>query len=354
MADSATRESTEKIIFSIWPGLGDILFSTPSLRILRKKKPEARITVISLWGGAGRKLLELNPYIDDVIFSGPKEIFQLAKRLKRENFDLGIEQSFPVCWFFKLINVKKSVSFADNLFWWLGHFSDKKNALLHASEQYLLAIDKIDGKKLRDGKGYDLFLSEDEKNRAKEILKDFEGKIKIAVHPGARCNKNKRWDINKIIDVLHRIAEMYDCVIITIGGAEDKKNASLIESALKHKNVNLVGKTNLRETAAVFSESDLYLGHDSGPTHLASIFSPVVAIFASSNPANFRPLTEKAVIVRPKTRCSPCFHFPGYMSIFWGLRLRWFNYCPAMDTIGVEDVVTAIKEALEKWPKNSR
>ncbi|MBN1150183.1 glycosyltransferase family 9 protein [candidate division WOR-3 bacterium] len=351
MADLATQESTEKILFSIWPGLGDILFSTPSFRILRKKKPNAKITVVSFWGGAGKKLLEMNPYVDEVIFSSPGRILKLLSEFKKRKFDIGIEQSFPVFWFFKLAKIKKNFSFADNFFWWLLPISPKKNADLHASEQYLLAIDKIDGVKLRDNKGYDLFLSQEETDKAKRLLKDLGEKRKLVVHPGARCNKNKRWDIKKIIKTLEIAVESNDLITITVGGKEDEENAFLIEKSLGSKNLNLVGKTNLRETAAVFSESDLYLGHDSGPTHLASIFIPIVAIFASSNPKNFRPLTDKAIIVRPRSSCSPCFHFPGYMNLFWGLRLRWFNYCPAMDTISVQEVVGAIDEALRKWQK---
>ncbi len=352
MADSATRDFPEKILFSVWPGLGDVLFSTPSLRILRKKKPDSKITVLSLFGGGGVKFLEQNPYIDEMIFSRPSEVFKLIKKLKKENYDIGIEQSFPMGWFFRLIDVKKTYSFIDNFFSWIFPAGDKKNALLHASEQYLRAIDKIDGVKLRDGGSYDLFLSENEILTAKKLLKPFEGKIKISIHPGARCNKNKRWEIENIVSVLSALTGGLDCVIITVGGREDMKNAEAIEKALGEKNLNLTGKTNLRQTAAVFGESDVFIGHDSGPTHLASIFTPVVAIFASSNPANFAPLTEKSIVLTPKTSCSPCFHFLGHMSIFWGLRLRWFNYCPAMNTITVEDVVSAVKEALSKWPKN--
>ncbi|MBN1619830.1 glycosyltransferase family 9 protein [candidate division WOR-3 bacterium] len=352
MADSATQDFPEKILISIWPGLGDVLFSTPSLRILRKKKPNSKITVLSLLGGGGKKFLENNPYIDEMIFSRPSETFELIKKLKKENFDIGIEQSFPMGWFFRLIDVKKTYSFTDNFLSWIFPAGDKKNALLHASEQYLRAIDKIDGVKLRDDGSYDLFLTEGEIQTARKLLKPFEGKKKISIHPGARCNKNKRWGIENIVSALSALADDLDCVIITVGGKEDMKNAKTIEKALGKKNLNLVGKTNLRETAAVFGESHVFIGHDSGPTHLASIFAPVVAIFASTNPANFRPLTEKASVVTPKTSCSPCFHFLGHMSIFWGLRLRWFNYCPAMKTIAVEDVVSAVKESLSKWQKN--
>lgn len=340
-----------KILVSIWPGLGDILFITPTLRILKKKYPKSFVTVVSLWGGPGKSLLELNPYIDELIFSKTPHFLKLIKKFSKEKYDYGLELSFPVKWFFYLSKVKVKISFAKGFLWWLFPYRNKKNSDLHACEQYLLATDKIDGKITRDDKGYELFLSEDDIKFADNIYKDIDCSTIIVIHPGARCNKNKRWDIKNIIEVLKRLTENKKTFIITIGGNEDCENGRIIKKSIGNKNLNLIGKTSLRQTAAIIKKADLFIGHDSGPTHIASVFSPVVAIFASSNPKNFRPYIDKAIVVKPKKKCAPCFHFPGYMHLLWGLRLRWFNYCPAMDTITVDDVYNACVRALELWKK---
>jgi len=343
------QEYPEKILISIWAGLGDILFITPSLRILRKKFPKAKITVFSLWGGPGKSLLELNPYIDKLIYSKPGNFFKLARLFSKERYDIGIEMSFPIFWFFKLAKVKRNISFAKRPLWWIFPYGNRTDALLHASEQYLLAVDKVDNEVLRDDEGYDLFLSEEDRIFAKNIIGDLKEKLKIVLHPGARCNKNKRWDLEKIIELLKKIIYKFDAKIIIIGGEEDKGNAEIIKKELSKNIIDLTGNTTLRQTAAVMELSDIFIGHDSGPTHIASAFIPVVSIFASTNPANFSPLSKKTIIVRPKLKCSPCFHFPGYMNLFWGLRLRWINSCKAMDTISVEDVYKAVCEGLRKW-----
>ncbi|KQC14109.1 MAG: hypothetical protein APR63_06065 [Desulfuromonas sp. SDB] len=336
----------EKILVSIWPGLGDILFITPALRILRKKFPKSWITVFSLWDGPGKSLLELNPNINQLIYSTPREALKLARQFSKQRFDIGLEMSFPIRWFFKLAKVRRSISFARRPFWWIFPYGDKQDSQLHASEQYLKAVDKIDGVKLRDNRGYDLYLSSDDRSYADDVLSETGNDLTVIVHPGARCNKNKRWSIDKVVTLCRRIIDQYSANIITIGDKEDAGNGMVIQQNLGNKVINLIGKSSLRQTAAVMEKGDLFIGNDSGPTHIASTFIPVVAVFASSNPNNFRPYSHRSIVVTPHCRCSPCFHFPGYMNLIWGLRLRFINYCPAMDTITVDDVFQAVEKSL--------
>jgi ADP-heptose:LPS heptosyltransferase len=63
----------------------------------------------------------------------------------------------------------------------------------------------------------------------------------------------------------------------------------------------------LSQAAALLSRSDVYLGNDSGISHLAAATGTrAVALFGSSNPRQWAPRGKKAVVLRRELDCSPC------------------------------------------------
>jgi ADP-heptose:LPS heptosyltransferase len=74
--------------------------------------------------------------------------------------------------------------------------------------------------------------------------------------------------------------------------------------------VNLAGKLNLLESAALMRDARMNYVNDSGPLHIASAMNaPVTAFFCSTVPAyGFGPLSEKSVIIETaeKLVCRPC------------------------------------------------
>lgn len=338
----------EKILVSLWSGIGDLMFATPAIRALRVIYPSAYISGICLDGGPGKNLLETNPYLDKVIFPArgtvfsPLGIWKIAKEIRKERYTIGVELSYPVQWFFRICGIEKRVSFGKRAFFWLFPYLNQYDRDKHAWEHFMTAIDKLNGYAYRDDKGYELFLTEDDRKFADEFLTDWKEERIVAIHPGARCNKNKRWEVNKIIELCNLLFKNFKVKIIIVGGKEDEFAS---EEILKKSIADIriaTGKTTLRQTAAIVERCVLYIGADSGPLHVAaSTKTPVLAIFASSNPANFRPLGERNIVVQPNAGCVSCFKFLGYMSLAWGLRLRWFNSCKAMDKLEVKEVYEA-------------
>ena len=226
-----------RILVSLWPGLGDIMFATPALRILRRKFPEAHIAAALLDGGPGRALLETNPNLNEILVApkgtaySPRGIRDWTRRIRAEHYDVGIELSFPVLWFLRLSGIPQRVRFGRRPFGWLVPYRDQRDRDLHASEHFLRAIDKLDGFSLRDDQGYDLVLTPEDEEKAEKIILDCsfrnadygnqDSKTLIAIHPGARCNKNKRWDIMKFKELCLRLAKGCKAGILILGGKDD-------------------------------------------------------------------------------------------------------------------------------------
>jgi ADP-heptose:LPS heptosyltransferase len=345
-----------RIFVSLWPGLGDIMFATPALRILRKKFPEAHLTAALLDGGPGQALLETNPNIDEIVVAprgtvySPLGLWSWKRKIRSGRYDLGIELSFPVLWLLRLAGIPKRVRFGRRPFWWLVPYQDQRDRDLHAAEHFLRAIDKLDGGAVRDDAGYDLVLTKEDEEEARGAVADLASSVLIAVHPGARCNKNKRWDIMKFKELCLRLAKDFKAGILILGGKDDAEAGEILVRELASNSVeahNLAGKLALRVTAAVAKRCRLYIGNDSGPIHIVSaVGTPIVSILASSNPGNFRPLAGTFRVVQPDAPCVGCFRFPGYMGLLWGLRLRWYNTCRAMETLAVDRVLSACRDLL--------
>jgi ADP-heptose:LPS heptosyltransferase len=63
----------------------------------------------------------------------------------------------------------------------------------------------------------------------------------------------------------------------------------------------------LAQVAALLSGCDLYMGNDSGITHLAAgLGVPTVALFGPSDPRHWAPRGAKVLVLRRRLACSPC------------------------------------------------
>jgi heptosyltransferase III len=72
--------------------------------------------------------------------------------------------------------------------------------------------------------------------------------------------------------------------------------------------LNLCGALNPRESAAVLERAAIFIGHDSGPMHLASSTGiPCVSIFAARDkPGVWFPFGNEESVFYNNTPCSDC------------------------------------------------
>jgi ADP-heptose:LPS heptosyltransferase len=101
--------------------------------------------------------------------------------------------------------------------------------------------------------------------------------------------------------------------------------------------VNLCGRLTPRESAAAFARAALFVGHDSGPMHLAaSVGTPVVAIFAARNiPRQWFPYGTQHRVVYHRVECWGC-----------GLETCIEQQKKCLMSITVDEVMEAIRQGL--------
>lgn len=148
------------------------------------------------------------------------------------------------------------------------------------------------------------------------------------------------WPIQRFIDLGLRMVQNYpDVRFICFGAPEDQERIAELERALRGRVLSFAGKTTLRESAALMSLLDLYVGIDTGPTHLYSALNkPMVVLYHPSIPsALYKPLEHPALAAIDHPLAGPTCR----------------DHVP-MNEIGVETVWRAVERMLEKdsseWP----
>jgi heptosyltransferase-3 len=119
----------------------------------------------------------------------------------------------------------------------------------------------------------------------------------------------KDWGQEKWLTLFRKAAGRYSQIgLAMIGAAEEGKRAEELCREWLGPTLNLSGKLTPRESAAVLEKASLFLGHDSGPMHLAAaVGTPCVAIFsAREKPGVWFPRGDRHRILYHQTECFGC------------------------------------------------
>lgn len=265
----------QRILIIRFSSIGDIVLTTPVVRVLRKKYPEADIRYVTK-----RQYIELlspNPFLNDV-FSLNDGLNELASELKAFKPDLVIDLHHnlrtrilkalvPGKWLaYKKLNFEK----------WL-KVNLKVDLLpdVHIVERYLETLKPLGIK--GDKEGLEFFFSED--FSPPKIPDGFDGKY-IALVVGAKF-KTKQLPVSKLVELCNRL----DRPIILIGGVEDAtaaKEVASLSSGLIH---NACGTSSLSESAWLLMQSEMVITHDTGMMHIASAFNKnIISVWGNTIP----------------------------------------------------------------------
>lgn len=157
-------------------------------------------------------------------------------------------------------------------------------------------------------------------------------KMLIAVHPGSG-SRQKCWPIDRYIELILWLNEEMNAQVLLISGPADTDTVE--ELRIKgNDNFILVDKLPLPFLSAVIKRCNLFIGNDSGITHLAAaVGTPTVAIFGSTDPNTWGPRGERVRILYKKSPCSPC---PS------DTRRHCFSQI-CLESVTVEDVISKIR-----------
>jgi ADP-heptose:LPS heptosyltransferase len=130
----------------------------------------------------------------------------------------------------------------------------------------------------------------------------------VALAPGTG-NPIKQWGVERFSRVARTLNEEAGCRFLLIGGDADKRDAELIAAALSPDHcVNAVGALDISDVPLAIEGADLFIGNDSGPTHMAALMGiPTINIFSGVVDVNiWRAKGPNVVTLYAPVPCSPC------------------------------------------------
>jgi heptosyltransferase-3 len=110
----------------------------------------------------------------------------------------------------------------------------------------------------------------------------------------------RRWPVEQFGELSERIiADWPRAHVLIFGGREEAEDTRRLKEQLADRATLYAGRLSLRESAALMSLTDLYVGLDTGPTHLMSAFDiPMVVLYHCRIPSrNIMPLDHPCLYV---------------------------------------------------------
>jgi ADP-heptose:LPS heptosyltransferase len=196
--------------------------------------------------------------------------------------------------------------------------------------------------RLSDPASWDLHLSAAEHESAARAIGDEAlGVESIAVSVGTKVQA-KDWGRENWRALLGKMAaEFPGRALLLLGAAEEGEASEFAADGWRANGggvvVNLCGRLTPRESAAAIARARLFVGHDSGPMHLAAaVGTPVVAIFAARNiPRQWFPFGKRHRVVYHRVECWGC-----------GLETCIEQQKKCLMSIGVDEVMEAVRQGL--------
>lgn len=309
--------------------LGDVVFATPLLRELRRALPGAHLTLGV--GSHARPAIANNPAVDAVLDTGAVgsgkfgfwQLFALVRQVRQGRFDacLVLERSALLALVPALAGVPRRVGIESGGRGFSLGVAVPAGPARPESELYLDLLRALGGRP--ESGDLEYHPSGDAVRRIDQILNEWgdsrEACPFVVLHcaggtnPGMALTR-KRWPEAGFRALAERILHA-GARVVFVGAPEDRGVtrsvlAELLAGTAESDRaiLDLVGQLTLDELAELSRRAAVYVGNDTGPTHLAEAAGAnVVMLFGPSDPIVYGPRRRGAVALTAGLWCSPCF-----------------------------------------------
>jgi heptosyltransferase-3 len=293
---SSLQPQPRRILVIAMRYLGDVLLTTPLIRSLRQAYPDARLDVLVFRNTAS--MLEGNPDISHIITTPNRPKFadyrQLFRQLFRQ-YDLAIATQAgdrPFLYVLLAAPLRIAVVPPKNTTGWRKRFfvqywTEFDDDDTHTVLQHLKLLDLINVPRC-------FSLVPPQIGNIQQLAQQFPfladnvGYAVLHQHPQWTY---KQWTVEGWVEIglYHRKLGLK--VVLSGGPAQDEIDyVTNIQRQLPEDTINLAGQVSLAQLAHIIAQAKLYIGPDTGITHLAAATGvPVIALYGPTNPVKWAP-----------------------------------------------------------------
>jgi len=298
------------ILIIRFTSLGDLVTLEPILRAIKYFNPNAHITFLT--SGIGKGLYSDTDYFDEYIVH--KNFLSTISDIKSRKFHtvINLQCNKPSHYINFFVKKKYTINKSYNFFQKLFHIKTPSKNMQEILEALNINKKQIDDYVL-DEKSSSITLPVSNENRYEAEIKDkFKEKKIIAISVGAsQVWESKKWGKENFKDLIGLLNNNFG--IILVGSELELDDTKEIVDEFKDEILNFVNKTNLTELKSVISLANLYIGNDSGPTHIAAALGVrTVTIFGSTDIKHSVSLMHTNSVhtnIKPSSsiECHPCY-----------------------------------------------
>ena len=290
-------QETLKILVVRFSSIGDIVLTTPVVRML-KKQLNAQVHYITK--SSYVSLLKNNPYIDSV-YQIENSITEIISDLKKEKYDYVIDLHSNLrtqVLKFRLGVPAKSFNKLNMEKFMLTYFKLNNMPKIHIVDRYLETVKHLGIK--NDNQGLDFFLSAIDKIDISVFPKDY-----IVFVIGGQ-HATKILPNEKIISIIKKVNKP----VLLVGGSEDFKRGEQIIGNTNNT-INTCGKYSILQSASLVKQAKMVITHDTGMMHIAAAFQQkIYSVWGNTVPEfGMYPYLESVQSKRIEVKnlnCRPC------------------------------------------------
>lgn len=323
-------ETVQRVLVFRIGELGDTLIALPAFWAVRRTFPDAHLCLLTneLRAAAGRRTGALLPetglfdsyleYPSSTSGTPWRSALRLYQAVSRGQFDLlvylaprlrsGLQVQRDLL-FFRTAGIQRVV----------GHTGFEPMPQQKAGAQIPTVQHETDhllGRLERSGipagsgtQSWELLLQPHEKERARAWLESERvpaDRVLVGLGPAA-AHASKLWPEERYRELGHRLIRQHNIHPVVFGGANDAAMGARLIRAWG-RGSNAAGVLWVREAAAAMEHCALYVGNDTGTTHLAAAAgTPCVAIFSAQDwPGKWHPYGAGHVVLRRDVSCAGC------------------------------------------------
>jgi len=292
----------QQILLMHQGAIGDLILSLPSFYSLHENYPEARFEAM----GYPRilSLIHKRYYADAVVSvdrAGVASLYNEDGCLNEEllHYLRQFEKVFNFGGKSQAIVIKNIQRVKDGPeVYSIKTFPDSLD--LHATDFQLMQLAML---------GFDnahnvpeVFLRAEDINQAQHFLHqqgvDIKNNPLIAVHPGSG-SKAKNWPLENYCSLVQSLYQRYRGTVLMVEGPAERNAIATMSEALDGITFIALQCLDLPLLAAILSQCNLFIGNDSGITHLAAALGvPTVALFGPTDPYVWGPRGKTVFITR--------------------------------------------------------
>lgn len=275
-----------KVIIEVNSNIGDLVMNVPILNFLKSKYENVEIDLIVDKRSIG--LLSETFFIKNIYIKekNKKAKTLLFLKLLKNRYDLAIglrSDAVPL-----LIRAKEKL-----------YKNDRDQKLFEKSSETLYHFSIL--KKFFDVSEKDIDthieFSKKSLDYAKKLIYYKDNEKILFIAPGANFPL-KIWPKQNFIDLINKIKLNFTKVVI-VGAPSELEVCQEISNATN--SINLAGKTNLVQAAALLSLGNLFIGNDSGLGHISAAQGVnTLSIFAHANPLRYTPYKQHSIFREDK------------------------------------------------------